>query len=144
MEKLKKLFPLSFKYCGNVKQIILGMFIYVLLDLAVALVISTVLSFITTPLSILMFVGIFVSIIPYVGWVLAIFLIPIALIVSFILTVLSYAQLIITGMASIYIKAGIVTMFVAYAKTPEVESVKKADKAAAPAEETYAEVNEEA
>ena len=139
MEKLKKLFPLSFKHCKSVKSLIwcamLYIFIFLAADLAVALIISplisTVLNTVLSPLYLIGYVIVFIAVIlccTIIGAVIGIPLFVIGAIVMHLPAIISvYAVAIIMKFASIYMIAGCVIAILAYAgvfgKTDATEEV---------------------
>ena len=78
MTKLKKLFPLSFKFCENPKKLILGALIYGAIAMGIPVVLATVINMLLTPFTAL-------ACIPIIGWFI---ILPIY---SFVTTILNIA-----------------------------------------------------
>jgi len=110
LEKLKKLFPLSFAFSKNIGKLLLGAIIYLAIETVAGIVISILSFMISIPVIILA--------IPYVGWLLAILLFTLLLPVGIILVVLYIAlDLALTyalTLVSLYVKAGIIVSIIAY------------------------------
>ncbi len=128
MNKLKKLFPISFKFCGNIGKLAIGIILYILFAVAVSIVIPIVFGIVSGALSAPMMI----FAIPYVGWVLAIICLPIILLMWTVLMLLVIAEILTFALAYIYVIAGIAVTFVAYANTPEEPFSKKPKKEVAP------------
>lgn len=110
MTKLKKLFPLSFKFNKSPVKLFLGILLYLVFNAVAACVIDIVISIFMAPLLIFA--------IPYVGWVLALLCFPLLFIY---ILVLSYINSFALSLIKIYVIAGIVVSFIAYAKSEDEE-----------------------
>ena len=110
MTKLKKLFPLSFKFNKSPVKLFLGILLYLVFNAVAACVIDIVISIFMAPLLIFA--------IPYVGWILALLCFPLLFIY---ILVLSYVNSFALSLIKIYAIAGIVVSFIAYAKSEDEE-----------------------
>jgi hypothetical protein len=130
MTKLKKLFPISFKFTQSPLKLFLGILIYLVVNIVAAMVVDTVISLFMAPM--------LIFVIPYIGWALALLFLPFIIVY---VTVLSYVNSIALSLLNIYVTAGIVVSFIAYAKSEgeEPEAVEESDGEAEETEDTEAE-----
>jgi hypothetical protein len=143
MEKLKKLFPLSFKHCTSVKGLILTVFLYLLLNFGASLVlelvvyplISSALYLLLSPLWLIFWIiglVILVAGIALTIYIVGIPLIYIGMIIMLIPTIIvSWLCSFLTSFLTIYIIAGCVISILAYGgvfgEIPEKEPKKEKD-----------------
>jgi len=126
MEKLKKLFPLSFKYCKDVKSMVLGTFLLLALELAATLVISflveptisSILHLVLSPIWLFFWIiGIVVLVlgIALVSIFVGIPLIYIGVIILLIPTIIiAWICSFLYSFVSMYVVASVVIMLLAY------------------------------
>ena len=121
MTRLKKLFPLSFAFCDKPVRLFLGILLYYVFGTVASFVLSGIFSLLLAPL--LLFA------IPWIGWILLLVLcVPVIIYVILLYCALIYASAIL----SVYINAGIVISFIAYAKYEDaVEEIPEAENAPA-------------
>ena len=106
MTKLKKLFPLSFKFCENPKKLILGALIYGAIAMGIPVVLATVINMLLTPFAAL-------ACIPIIGWFI---ILPIY---SFVVTILNIALNAVSFVIGAYAYAGIAVAVMNYVKAED-------------------------
>lgn len=127
MEKLKKLFPLSFKYCKNVKSLILCAFLYILIEvgcgfvagLIVEPIVSTIIGTVLSPITAIGVFGYIIAIVlccTGVGAIIGIPLIIISLPFMMVGTVVtSLVMTIVYSFFTAYTMVGCTLAVLAYA-----------------------------
>ena len=117
MTKLKKLFPLSFKFYNSPKSLILGALIYGAIAIGVPYVITLVLNMVLTPFA-------FLAVIPIIGWFL---ILPIY---SFVVAVLNIAINAVSFAIGAYAYAGIAVALMNYVKAEDTAEEETAEETA--------------
>ena len=112
MTKLKKLFPLSFTFCKNPVNILLGALIYAAISVVGGFLITTVFNIIVIPFT-------FLSLIPIIGWFI---ILPIFSFVSTLLTLVINA---VTFLLGAYAYAGIAVAIINYVNAEEEAPVEE-------------------
>ena len=130
MKNLQKLFPLSFKYNGSIKKLALCTVLYFVME-----IVLTIAIFIAGGIaSVLVSIPLIIFAIPYLGWLLALFLFPLIPLLIILMVSLYIAELFAIQMLQYYVIAGIVVSIIVFAKSeelPEKPKVPKTDKTVA-------------